>query len=56
MKSVQPMSGPAILGAAVVKAVRQWQYTETKLAGQPMETDVDVAVVFRLSNPATPKP
>jgi arsenate reductase (thioredoxin) len=55
VKSMQPLSGPAILGAAVVNAVRQWQYTETKLAGQPVETEVDVAVVFRLSNSATPK-
>jgi len=55
VKSIQPVSGPPILGAAVVNAVRQWQYTETKLAGQPVETEVDVAVVFRLSNPAAPK-
>jgi len=55
VKSMQPVSGPALLGAAVVNAVRQWQYTETKLAGQPVETEVDVAVVFRLSNSATPK-
>lgn len=55
VKSMQPVSGPAILGAAVVNAVRQWQYTETKLAGQPVETEVDIAVVFRISNPATPK-
>jgi len=55
VKSMQPVSGPAILGAAVVNAVRQWQYTETKLAGQAVETEVDIAVVFRLSNPATPK-
>jgi TonB family protein len=55
VKSLQPVSGPAILGAAVVNAVRQWQYTETELAGQPVETEVDVAVVFRLSIPATPK-
>ena len=54
VKSLQPVSGPAILGAAVVNAVRQWRYTETKLAGQPVETEVDVAVVFRLST-ATPK-
>lgn len=55
VKSMQPVSGPAILAAAVVNAVRQWRYTETKLAGQPVETEVDVAVVFRLSNSATPK-
>ena len=54
VKSIQPVSGPPILGAAVVNAVRQWRYTETKLAGQAVETEVDVAVVFRLSNPATP--
>ena len=55
VKSLQPMSGPAILEAAVVNAIRQWQYTQTKLAGQPVETEMDVAVVFRLSNSATPK-
>ena len=55
VKSLQPVSGPSLLGAAVMKAVRQWQYTETKLAGQLVETEVDVAVVFRLSNPAAPK-
>lgn len=55
VKSLQPVSGPSILGAAVVNAVRQWRYTETKLAGQPVETEVDVAVLFRLSIPATPK-
>jgi len=55
VKSIQPPSGPPILGAAVVNAVRHWQYTETKVAGQPVETEVDVAVVFRLSNPAAPK-
>ena len=53
--SMQPVSGPSILGAAVVKAMRQWVYTETKLAGQPVETEVDVAVVFRLSSVAPPK-
>lgn len=55
VKSVQPVSGPSVLGAAVVNAVRHWQYTQTKLAGQPVETEVDVAVVFRLSNPVVPK-
>lgn len=55
VKSVQPVSGSSILGAAVVNAVQQWRYTETKLAGQPVETEVDVSVVFRLSNPAKPK-
>jgi TonB family protein len=55
VKSFQPVSGPPLLGAAVMNAVRQWQYTETKLAGQLVETEVDVAVVFLLSNPAAPK-
>ena len=55
VKSVQPVSGPSVLGAAVVNAVRRWQYTQTKLAGQPVETEVDITVVFRLSNPAAPK-
>jgi protein TonB len=55
VKSLQPVSGPPLLGAAVMSAVQQWHYTETKLAGQLVETEVDVAVVFRLSNPAAPK-
>lgn len=55
VRSMQPLSGPPILGAAVMNAMRRWQYTETTLGGEPVETDVDVAVVFRLANPAAPK-
>ena len=55
VRSMQPVSGPPILAAAVMTAMRRWQYTETTLGGQRVETDVDVAVVFRLSNSASPK-
>lgn len=55
VKSMQPVSGPPILAAAVMNAVRRWQYTETTLGGQPVETEVDATVVFTLSSPATPK-
>jgi len=55
VKSMQAVSGPPTLAAAVMNAMRRWEYTETMLGGQPVETEVDVAVVFRLSNPATPK-
>ena len=55
VRSIEPVSGPPILGAAVMNAMRRWQYTETMLGGEPVETDVDVAVVFRLTNAATPK-
>ena len=34
---------------ATVRAVQQWRYTQTLLAGQAVETEDDIAVTFRLS-------
>jgi periplasmic protein TonB len=51
VRSVQVVSGPAMLSAAAVSAVRDWRYAETFLAGRVIETEQDVAVVFRLASP-----
>ena len=44
---VQPISGPALLIPAVVRAVREWRYTVTLLDGQPLGAEEDVVVEFR---------
>ncbi len=46
---VQPLSGPPALVSAAVDAVRQWRYKPAKLDGQPVETQEDIAIAFRLS-------
>jgi hypothetical protein len=38
-----------------MSAVRQWRFSETLLAGQSVETEEDIDIVFRLSNPAAPR-
>jgi hypothetical protein len=45
------MDGSPVLVAAAMNAIRQWRYSETILAGQLVETEEDIAVTFRLSNP-----
>src|SRR5256885_2503256 len=51
VQSLQPVNGPPVLVAAAVDAVRQWRFSETLLAGHSVETEEDINVVFRLSNP-----
>jgi TonB family protein len=51
VQSLQPVNGPPVLVAAAVNAVRQWRFSETLLAGHSVETEEDINVVFRLSNP-----
>ena len=51
VQSLQPVNGPPVLVAAAVNAVRQWRFSETLLAGRSVETEEDINVVFRLSNP-----
>lgn len=50
VQSVIQVSGPPMLAPAAMNAVRQWHYSQTILAGQPMETEEDVTVLFRLAN------
>jgi TonB family protein len=45
---VTPVSGPGLLSAAAVTAVREWRYAPTYINGDPVETLADVTIVFRL--------
>jgi TonB family protein len=50
IKDLQPLSGPAALLPAALTAVREWRYKPTLLNGQPIETQEDISLVFRLPN------
>ncbi|HXW54712.1 MAG TPA: TonB family protein [Candidatus Cybelea sp.] len=49
VRNIRIVSGPAILTSVAAAAVRDWRYGETFLAGQPIETEQYVTIVFRLS-------
>jgi protein TonB len=51
VKTLQSVNGPPLLVAAAMNAVRQWRFSETLLASQTVETEEDIDVIFRLSNP-----
>jgi hypothetical protein len=55
VESLVSVIGPPLLVPAAVSAVRQWRYTETLLAGRPVETEEDIAFKFRLSKTGTPE-
>lgn len=48
IQRVDPYSGPDILSAAAMFAVRQWRYAPTYLYGHAIETTQRVKFVFRL--------
>ncbi len=48
IQGVEPKSGPALLAAAAVNAVRQWRYTPSSVGGQPVEAEEDITITFRL--------
>jgi len=48
IKDLQPLSGPPPLFPAALTAVRQWRYNPTMLNGQPIETQEDISLAFRL--------
>jgi TonB family protein len=54
VQNLESVDGSPVLVAAAMNAVRQWRYTETRLAGQSVETEEDIAVTFRLSNSNPP--
>jgi len=53
VQSVVAVSGPGLLIEAARSAVRRWRYTPSLLDGKPVESQVDVSVVFQL--PSTSK-
>ena len=55
VQSVEPISGPASLANAATSAVREWRYAQTMLDGQPVETEQEIVVKFRLVSPSISK-
>jgi len=55
VENLQSVNGSPALVAAAMNAVRQWRFTETLLAGQSVETEEDIDIVFRLSNSGAPR-
>jgi protein TonB len=48
VRNVEVLSGPQILVGAAASAVRQWRYSPTLLNGQPIQTENEISLVFRL--------
>jgi TonB family protein len=48
IKDLKTLSGPPSLFPAALTAVREWRYNPTLLNGQPIETQEDISLVFRL--------
>jgi periplasmic protein TonB len=48
IEKLEYVSGPALLMASAMTAVKEWRYKPTMLNGQPVEVDTTVQVVFSL--------
>jgi TonB family protein len=46
--SVRPVSGPTLLASAAMTAIREWRYEPTFVDGDPVETQAEITMVFRL--------
>jgi TonB family protein len=46
--SVRSVSGPTLLASAAMTAVREWRYEPTFIDGDPVETQAEITMVFRL--------
>jgi Gram-negative bacterial TonB protein C-terminal/PilZ domain len=42
--------GPPVFVPVATSAVRQWRYSQTLLGGQPVETEENIGITFRLSH------
>jgi len=47
--NLQLLSGPPLLIAVAIEAVKQWRYQPTLLNGEPVEVITEIAVTFALS-------
>jgi outer membrane biosynthesis protein TonB len=50
VQSVEVVSGPPLLAPLAMGAIREWHFKQTLLGGQPIETEEDFTVIFRLTN------
>jgi TonB family protein len=50
VQSLQPVSGPELLVAAAITAVREWRYGPTLFEGRRIPVQDDIKLVFRLPN------
>jgi hypothetical protein len=50
VESVEPISGPSVLLAPAMNAVRDWRYGQTLIDGKPIESVRNIDLVFRLLN------
>jgi protein TonB len=50
VKQLEVLSGPSALAEASLQAVRLWRYRPTLLAGEPVEVDTTIDVIFSLNN------
>lgn len=48
VRTAEAISGPSALTEPAVKAVREWRYKPTTVNGQPIESEVNVKMIFRL--------
>jgi protein TonB len=48
VRDLKAVSGPAILVAPAIQAVRQWRYKPYLLNGQPVEVETQIKLQFRL--------
>ncbi len=48
VRKLELLSGPTLLVPPVMSAVREWRYQPTLFEGQPIETEEDISIVFRL--------
>jgi protein TonB len=49
IENLTVLSGPALLVASAIEAVRQWRYRPYFLNGEPIEVETEVTVNFVLS-------
>jgi TonB family protein len=48
VRSIELVSGPPLLAAAAMSAARRWRYLPAILNGQPVESEEDISIDFRL--------